>query len=102
MSYIRTKLNNSIKASKIDINNENINLIKNQIIKQLSEKNLLTYYMPYEKHEITIYHMDSLYRDNTNDKYELFKKMNDITIYHMDSLYRDNVNDKYELKKQFL
>jgi len=75
MSYIRTKLNNSIKASKIDIDNENINLIKSKMIAQLSEKNLLKYDVSnYEKHEITIYHMDSLYRDNTNDIYELKKQ----------------------------
>jgi hypothetical protein len=100
MSYIRTKLNNSIKASKIDIDNENINLIKNKMIRQLSQKNLLLYDVYNNK--ITIYHMDSLYRDNTNDKYELSRKIDNITIYHMDSLYRDNTNDKYELKKQYL
>jgi len=45
------------------------------MIAQLSEKNLLKYDVSnYEKHEITIYHMDSLYRDNTNDIYELKKQ----------------------------
>jgi hypothetical protein len=75
MSKTRTKINNSIIASKIDIDYKNIDSTKKQMEKQLSQKELPIYEITiYEKpiyQEPTIYHMDSLYRDNTFDKYEL-------------------------------
>lgn len=71
-SKMRTKLNNSIIASKIDIDYENINYTKKQIEKQLSQKELPIYEELLYK-EPTIYHMESLYRDNTSDKYELIE-----------------------------
>ena len=75
MSKTRTKISNSIIASKIDIDYKNIDSTKKQIEKQLSQKELPIY-------EITIYEVP-IYQDPT--------------IYHMDSLYRDNTRDKYEL-----
>jgi hypothetical protein len=71
MSKTRTKINNSIIASKIDIDYKNIDSIKKQIEKQLSQKEFHTLYQEPDNQEPTIYHMDSLYRDNTCDKYEL-------------------------------
>lgn len=70
MSKTRTKISNSIIASKIDIDYKNIDSTKKQIEKQLSQKELPTYEVPTYQ-DPTIYHMDSLYRDNTRDKYEL-------------------------------
>jgi hypothetical protein len=67
MSLTRTKIQNSIMASKINIDYRNINSTKKQIEKQLSQKDI---YKKIEYTELTIYHMDSLYRDNENDKYE--------------------------------
>jgi methionyl-tRNA synthetase len=69
MSKTRTKIHNSIIASKIDIDYKNFDSTKKQIEKQLSQKEFHTLYQ-----EPTIYHMDSLYRDNTNDKYELINQ----------------------------
>lgn len=66
MSKIKQKLHNSIEASKIEINDENIQETNKLMKKQLSSCNLASEYIP----DITIYHMDSLYRDSTNDKYE--------------------------------
>ena len=68
MSKTRTKISNSIIASKIDIDYKNIDSTKKQIEKQLSQKELPIYQEP------TIYHMESLYRDNTCDKYELINR----------------------------
>jgi hypothetical protein len=64
MSKIKQKLHNSIQASKIEINDENI-----QQTNQLMKKQLSTANIPTVK-DITVYHMDLLYRDSTNDKYE--------------------------------
>jgi hypothetical protein len=73
MSKTRTKISNSIIASKIDIDYKNIDSTKKQIEKQLSQKKLSIYEVPIYQ-DPTIYHMDSLYRDNTCDKYELINK----------------------------
>jgi hypothetical protein len=69
MSFTRNKLYNSIIASKINIDFGNIDASYKIITKQLSSTNLLVHNN--NKNNTTIYHMDSLYRDNTNDKYEL-------------------------------
>jgi len=71
MSITRKKLQNSIMASKININYIDINSTKKQIEKQLSQKDT---YKKKEYTELTIYHMDSLYRNNENDKYECIIK----------------------------
>ena len=69
MSFTINKLYNSIIASKINIDFGNIDASCKNITKQLSSNNLL---LPYNnKNYTTVYHMDSLYRDNSNDKYEL-------------------------------
>jgi hypothetical protein len=68
MSRTKSKLRNSIIASKIDINANDIDAIYKLITKQLSEKQLLP------NINTTIYHIDSLYRDNSNDKYYLSKQ----------------------------
>lgn len=69
MSFTINKLYNSIIASKINIDFSNIDASCKNITKQLSSNNLL---LPYNnKNYTTVYHMDSLYRDNSNDKYEL-------------------------------
>lgn len=67
MSKIKQKLHNSIEASKIEINDENI-----QETNQLMKKQLSSYNLPIVKNvpNITVYHMESFYRDNTYDKYE--------------------------------
>jgi hypothetical protein len=59
-SRVKSKLRNSIMASKIAFDNPSENVCY-QIMKQLSDASSV----------ISIYHMESLYRDNTNDKYEL-------------------------------
>ena len=69
MSFTRNKLYNSIVASKINIDFDNIDVSCKNITKQLSSNNLV---VPYNNP--SIYHMDSLYRDNSNDKYELSNK----------------------------
>lgn len=78
MSKTRTKIQNSIVASKIHIDYENIDSTKKQMEKQLSQKELPIIQEPnYNEpnyNEPTIYHMESLYRDNTFDKYELINK----------------------------
>jgi len=66
MPRIRNKLQNSIFASKIDIDYNDIDKTCQLITKQLSEKQLLPFIT-----NVTVYHMDSLYRDNSNDKYYL-------------------------------
>ena len=78
MPRTRNKLRNSIIASKIDIDYNDIEKTCKLITKQLSEKQLLPII-----DNITIYHMESLYRDNSNDKYYLCNrkiqpKMNDL------------------------
>lgn len=57
-SKFRTKLQNSISASKLLFDNPPEN-VSYQNRKQISNNSGF------------IYHMNSLYRDNTNDKYEL-------------------------------
>lgn len=76
MSVTRTKIQNSIMASKINIDYKDIISTKKQIEKQLSQKELLVCKkIEYQElQNITVYHMDSLYRDNTNDKYDLIKR----------------------------
>lgn len=67
MSKVKQKLHNSIEASKIEINDENIQETNQLMKKQLSFGNLRTIKnVP----NISVYHMKSLYRDSTNDKYE--------------------------------
>jgi hypothetical protein len=59
-SKFRTKLQNSISASKLIFENPSEE-IRSQIMQQLSHANRV----------ITIYHMDSLWRNNDDDKYDL-------------------------------
>jgi hypothetical protein len=73
MSITRRNLQNSIIASKIIIDYTDITCSKKQIEKQLSQKELIIN-KKIEYTESTIYHMESLYRDNTNDKYEVIQK----------------------------
>ena len=61
-SRIKTKLQNSIMASKITFDNPSEE-IRCQIMLQLS--------LIDKPRDISIYHLESLYRDNANDKYEL-------------------------------
>ena len=68
MSLTRNKLYNSIIASKIEIDYNNIDTSIKKIKKQLSLPKLETIQII---DTTTIYHMETLYRDNTNDKYEL-------------------------------
>ena len=68
MSLTRNKLYNSIMASKIEIDYNNIDTSMKKIKKQLSLPKLETIQII---DTTTIYHMDALYIDNTNDKYEL-------------------------------
>ena len=70
MSFTKNKLYNYIIASKIDIDFTNINDSCKEITKQLSSSKLILTQSP------TIYHLESLYRDNTNDKYELSSTVN--------------------------
>lgn len=71
-SITRNRLYNSINASRIEIDNNNIDNSIKQINKQLSlscnQKKIEAVENP------TIYHMESLYRDNSNDKYN-FKNL---------------------------
>jgi hypothetical protein len=62
----RNKLRNSIIASKIDIDYNDIEKTCKLITKQLSQNNFLPIF-----DNVTVYHMESLYRDNSNDKYYL-------------------------------
>jgi len=68
MSITRNKLYNYISASKINIEASN-----KIITKQLSASNLIV--SPSLSQNTTIYHMESLYRNNSNDKYELSNKI---------------------------
>jgi hypothetical protein len=67
MSRLKQRLNNSIEASKIEINNENIQetnrLIKRQLSADVCEKLLVE--------RVSVYHIESFYRDNGNDKLDL-------------------------------
>jgi hypothetical protein len=67
MSKLKQRLNNYIEASKIEINNEDIQQTNRLIQKQLSVA--LFENFPYER--VTVYHIETFYRDNTNDKHEL-------------------------------
>ena len=71
ISITRNKLYNSIIASKIDIDSNNIDNSNKQIKKQLSLSKL-------EKINLvkspSIYHLKSFYIDNSKDKYELVTK----------------------------
>jgi hypothetical protein len=71
MSLTRNKLYNSIIASKIEIDYNNIQTSIKKIKKQLSLPKLETIQTNQTIDTTTIYHMDALYRYNTNDKYEL-------------------------------
>jgi hypothetical protein len=73
----KNRLYKNIEASKIDIDASNIEniyqniisiLINNSINNIINKKQNKNYYL------ITVYHIDSLYRDNSKDKYELSKK----------------------------
>jgi hypothetical protein len=66
MSLIKNKLNKSILASKVEIKMNNIENTNNIIKKILSEKNFIKY------SNITVFHIESLYRDNSYD-YNSFK-----------------------------
>ena len=68
MSLTKNKLYNSIIASKIEIDYNNIDTSIKKIKKQLSLPKLETIQTIDTR---TIYHMETLYIDNTNDKYEL-------------------------------
>ena len=68
MSLTRNKLYNSIMASKIEIDYNNIDTSIKKIKKQLSLPKLETIQII---DTTTIYHMETLYIDNANDKYEL-------------------------------
>lgn len=70
MSKLKQRLNNYIEASKIEINNEDIQQTNRLIQKQLSVA--LFENLPFER--VTLYHIESFYRDNANDKYELGNK----------------------------
>jgi hypothetical protein len=61
-SRVKTRLQNSIMASKIDFDSPS-EVVRFQIEKQLSKQ--------LSSMDVSVYHMESLYRDNTNDKYEL-------------------------------
>jgi hypothetical protein len=65
MSKTKQKLHNSIQASKIEINDGDLHQTNKLMKKQLSSANL-----PTVVKDITVYHMESFYRDNTYDKYE--------------------------------
>ena len=72
-SKVKTKLQNSINASKIDYNIEAVELYK-EIMKQLSNTENKNPNTNPNKLDTTIYHMESFYRNNLNDKYELSKR----------------------------
>jgi hypothetical protein len=69
MSRLKQKLNNSIQASKIEINNKNIQetnrLIKRQLDAGVASLENLVH------NRVSVYHIESFYRDNGNDKFEL-------------------------------
>jgi hypothetical protein len=67
MSKLKQRLNNYIEASKIEINNEDIQQTNRLIQKQLAMS--LCENLPFDR--VTVYHIETFYRDNTNDKHEL-------------------------------
>ena len=69
MNKTRSKLRNSIIASKIEIDLNNIENTSNIMKKILSEKNIPVIY----DFETTVYHMESLYRDNSTDHVHFMK-----------------------------
>lgn len=71
MTKTRTRLRNSIIASKVEIDYNNIENTINQISKLLSDTNSLSAINKPIITKPSIYHMDALYRDNSNDKYYL-------------------------------
>jgi len=76
MTY-KDKLYKNIEASKIDIDASNIENIYQNIISILinnSINNIINKKQNKNYDLITVYHIDSLYRDNSKDKYELCKK----------------------------
>jgi len=75
MSITRNKLYNYISASKINIDFNNIEASNKILTKQLSASNLIVSPSPSLSQNTTIYHMESLYRNNSNDKYELSNKI---------------------------
>jgi hypothetical protein len=68
MSKSQKKLKNCIEASKIEINNENIQETNILIQRQLS---VVDTFENLRVDSVTVYHIESFYRDNTNDKYGL-------------------------------
>jgi hypothetical protein len=73
----KNRLYKNIEASKIDIDASNIENIYQNIISILinnSINNIITKKQNKNYDLITVYHIDSLYRDNSKDKYELSKK----------------------------
>ena len=76
MTY-KDKLYKNIEASKIDIDSSNIENIYQNIISILinnSIDNIINKKLNRNNDLITVYHIDSLYRDNSKDKYELSNK----------------------------
>jgi hypothetical protein len=67
MSKLKQKLKNYIEASKIEINNENIQETNILIQRQLSSTAFEN--LPFDR--ISVYHIESFYRDNSNDKFGL-------------------------------
>uniref|UniRef100_A0A6C0KRT0 Uncharacterized protein n=1 Tax=viral metagenome TaxID=1070528 RepID=A0A6C0KRT0_9ZZZZ len=67
MSKLKQKLINSIEASKIEIKNEDIQETNRLIKKQLS----IATFENLQFARVTVYHIESFYRDNMNDKFEL-------------------------------
>lgn len=63
-SKVKQRLHNNIEASKIEIYSKKSEEIYYLILEKLCAK------IKTEKDSITVYHMDSLYRDNSHDKYE--------------------------------
>jgi hypothetical protein len=63
-SKVKQRLRNNIEASKIEIYSKKSEEIYYLILEKLCTK------IKTEKDSITVYYMDSLYRDNTYDKYE--------------------------------
>jgi len=66
MPITRTKLRNSIIASNIEIDYDDIEKTCKLITKQLSQNRFVPLI-----DNVTVYHMEALYRDNSNDKYYL-------------------------------
>jgi hypothetical protein len=63
MNKTRTKIQNSINASRVEIDLNNIENTSNIIKKILSVKQLPTI----DNFDTTVYHMESFYRDNSKD-----------------------------------